>query len=106
MTVELILERLVKRDGMYMDKESGRRGVAQYVGYYQAEGSDRTKLVLLTQAPSVRIRELTVDRDGNLHLEPEVLDEIRVVAGKITYSVECFNERKEAKGRIVDVLIL
>lgn len=106
MTVEKVLERLVKREGMYVDKESGRRGTAQYVGHFKATDSNDTKLVLLSYAPTVKVRELTMDRDGNLFLEPEVLDLLRVEPGKLTYSVECYNGRQAAKGQIVDVLVL
>lgn len=106
MTVELVLERLVKREGMYMDKLSGRRGTAQYVGYFKAEGSSKTQLVLLGMASTMPLRELTMDRDGNLYLEPEVLDTLRVERNKLTYSVECYNGRQAPKGQILDVLVL
>lgn len=106
MSVEQVLERLVKREGMYTDKLSGRRGTAQYVGYFKPEGESKTKLILLGTSPSVPVRELTMDRDGNLYLEPEILDTLRVERNKLTYSVDCYNLREKGKGRILDVLVL
>jgi len=106
MTVELVLERLHKREGMYTDKLSGRRGCAQYVGYFKPEDSSKTKLVLLGTSPSLPVRELTMDRDGNLYLEAEILDTLRVERNKLTYSVECYNQREKGKGKIIDVLVL
>ncbi len=47
-----------------------------------------------------------MDRDGNLYLEAEVLDTLRVERNKLTYSVECYNQREKGKGKIIDVLVL
>jgi hypothetical protein len=106
MTAEKVLERLVKREGMFTDRESGRRGVAQYVGHFLAEGAQAPQLVLLSYAPTVKVRELTMDRDGNIHLEPVVLDELRVERNSLTHSVESYNGRHVRKGQIFDVLVL
>jgi hypothetical protein len=103
MNVEKVLGRLVKREGMYIDEVTKRRGSAQYVATLLIEGV-AAKMVLLLNAPHFELRELVVDRDGNVVLHPEVLGEMRVERGHLMAAVDKFNEK--GRGTLIDVLVL
>jgi hypothetical protein len=103
MNVEQTLARLVKREGMFTDEASGRRGLAQYVGTFREEETD-DRLVLLLNAPFFHLRELRVDRDGNVLLLPDDLGELRVERGRLLAAVDKYNDM--GRGQIFDVLVL
>lgn len=102
MDLDAVLQRLVKKEGMYTDEVTKRRGLAQYVATFQEE--EKSKLVLLLNAPQFQVRELIVDRDGNVMLRPDILGEMRVDRGRLLAAVEKHNEK--GQGQILDVLVL
>ena len=103
MNVEDRLKRLVKKEGLYIDEVTKRRGSARYVATLLMEGM-AAKLVLLLNAPRFEVRELFVDRDGNIFLHQESLGEMRVERGHLMAAVDKYNEAK--RGQIIDVLVL
>jgi hypothetical protein len=103
MNVEDRLQRLIKKEGLYIDEVTKRRGNAHYVATLLMEGM-AAKLVLLLNAPRFEVRELFVDRDGNIFLRQEALGEMRVERGHLMAAVDKYNEAK--RGQIIDVLVL
>lgn len=102
MDLDAVLQRLVKKEGMFTDEVTKRRGLAQYVATFKEE--EKSKLVLLLNAPQFQVRELIVDRDGNVMLRPDILGEMRVDRGRLLAAVEKHNEK--GQGQILDVLVL
>lgn len=104
MDLDAVLQRLVKKEGMFTDEVTKRRGLAQYVATFRKEEEAKAKLVLLLNAPQFQVRELIVDRDGNVLLRPDILGEMRVDRGRLLAAVEKHNEK--GQGQILDVLVL
>lgn len=104
MDIELVLQRLVKREGMFVDEVTKRRGTAQFVATYREREGSNDKLVLLINAPQSTIRELHVDRDGHVFLRPEVLNTFRVDRGMLGDAIEAFNAQGGAM--LIDAMVL